>query len=230
MPNCQLVIGQLKDAISSLLLHTKALRYIYNGLEGLGPDMEEYHSKLQTMKATEYLKRHDSSGEIISSSWNGITSRVISEDFCITKLFNADIYGETKPNFPSWASVQLFRHALKSLWIPKYFPPKSKSAALEMWTTIKEDLEKVFKENTWMDKKSKQMAIDKLKAIQFHGGYHDEILQKDKMQSFHNKFLVETLEENSYVENQVNLSLNIICTCTKLKTKSSKSLGDAICM
>ena len=76
-----------------------------------------------------------------------------------------------------------------------------------MWSTIKADLEKVFKENTWMDDKSKKRMIDKLQAIQFLGGYPDEILKKDKMQSYHNKFLVESLEDDSFIENQVNLVL-----------------------
>ena len=76
-----------------------------------------------------------------------------------------------------------------------------------MWSTIKADLEKVFKETTWMDDKSKKRMIDKLQAIQFQGGYPDEMLKKDKMQSYHNKFLVESLEANSFVENLVNLFL-----------------------
>ena len=109
--------------------------------------------------------------------------------------------------FPNYASVQLFRYALKSLWIPRYFPPDSKAAALEIWSTIKADLEKVFKETTWMDDKSKKRMIDKLQAIQFQGGYPDEMLKKDKMQSYHNKFFVESLEANSFVENLVNLFL-----------------------
>ena len=58
-----------------------------------------------------------------------------------------------------------------------------------------------------MDDKSKKRMIDKLQAIQFQGGYPDEMLKKDKMQSYHNKFFVESLEANSFVENLVNLFL-----------------------
>ena len=76
-----------------------------------------------------------------------------------------------------------------------------------MWSTITADLETIFKETTWMDDKSKKRMIDKLQAIQFQGGYPDEMLKKDKMQSYHNKFLVESLEANSFVENLVNLFL-----------------------
>ena len=76
-----------------------------------------------------------------------------------------------------------------------------------MWSTIKADLETIFKETTWMDDKSKKRMIDKLQAIQFQGGYPDEMLKKDKMQSYHNKFFVESLEANSFVENLVNLFL-----------------------
>ena len=165
--------------------------------------MEAFHSKLRKMRAKEFPRRLQSFGDMMSSARDGITPRVMSEDLCIMKLFNI---GSAK-TFPSFASVQLFRYALKSLWVPRYFPPESKAAALEMWSTIKADLEKVFKENTWMDDKSKKRMIDKLQAIQFLGGYPDEILNKDKMQSYHNKFLVESLEADSFIENQVNLVL-----------------------
>ena len=165
--------------------------------------MEAFHSKFRKMRSKEYPRRLDSFGHMMSSERNGITPRVISEDFCITKLFDS----QRVKTFPSYASVQLFRYALKSLWIPRYFPPESKAASLEMWSTIKADLEKVFKETTWMDDKSKKRMIDKLQAIQFQGGYPDEMLKKDKMQSYHNKFFVDSLEANSFVENLVNLFL-----------------------
>ena len=148
------------------------------------------------MRAKEYPAPHND---------NGIVPRVKSDDFCITKLF--DIHqqqNETFKVFSSKASVLLFRNALKSLWAPKYFPPKSKAAALEIWSTFKADLEKIFKENPWMDDKSKKRATEKLEAIKFNGGYPDEILDKEKMQAYHNNFLVESLEADSFIENQAN--------------------------
>ena len=165
--------------------------------------MEAFHSKLQKMRAKKYPRRLDSFGHMMSSARDGIAPRVMSEDSCIMKLFDK---GSVK-TFPSLASVELFRYALKSLWVPRYFRPESKAAALDMWSTIKADLEKVFKETTWMDDKSKKRMIDKLQAIQFQGGYPDEMLRKDEMQSYHNKFLVESLEDDSFIENQVNLVL-----------------------
>ena len=74
-----------------------------------------------------------------------------------------------------------------------------------MWSTVKADLEKVFKENTWMDDKSKERAIEKIKANKYDGGYPDEILDKEKMEAYHNMFLVESLEADSFIENQENL-------------------------
>ena len=153
------------------------------------------------MRDKTYLGRNDKFGDMTSGSQDGVAARVISEEFCITKLFDAKY---TVKTFPSYASVQLFRHALKSLWVPKYFPPKSKSAALDMWSTYQTDLERVFNENSWMDDRSKKRAIEKLHAIKFHGGYHDEILDKEKMQAFHDNFLVESLEADSFIENQVH--------------------------
>ena len=189
-----------------LLLHLRINnnppRYIYDGLEGLGPDLAAFHSRLQMMGAKEYPRRHDSFDDIMSSSRDGISAKLISDDFCIKKLFDATYLVK---NFPSYASVQLFRYALKSLWVPKYFPPKSKAAVLELWSTIKTDLEKVFQESSWMDDTSKQRMIEKLEAIQFQGGYPDEMLKKEEMLAYHNKFLVESLEDDSFIENQVNL-------------------------
>ena len=158
-------------------------------------------AKIRQMRAKTYLRRNDKFGDVTSGSQDGVTSRVLSEDFCIIKLFDATYAVKT---FASYASVELFRHALKSLWVPKYFPPKSKSAALDMWSTYQTDLEKVFNETTWMDDKSKQRGIEKLHAIKFHGGYHDEILDKEKMRAYHDNFLVESLEADSFIENQVH--------------------------
>ena len=136
---------------------------------------------------------------------NGIIPRVKSDDFCITKLFDPhQQQNETVKVFSSKASVLLFRNALKSLWAPKYFPPKSKATALEIWSTFKADLEKVFNESPWMDDESKKRAIEKLGTIKFDGGYPDEILDKEKMQAYHNNFLAESLEADSFIENQAN--------------------------
>ena len=165
--------------------------------------MEAFHSTIQKMRAQENPTRRDPFGDVSSSTREeGATPRVMSEDFCIMKLFNTVNVGFSSVQL---ASVQLFRLALKSLWVQRYFPPESKAAALEIWSTVKADLETVFKESSWLDEKSKKRMIEKLQAIQFQGGYPDEILQKDKMQSYHDKFWVEPLEANSFIENQVNL-------------------------
>ena len=166
--------------------------------------MEAFHSEIQKMRAQENPTRRDPFGDVSSSTREeGATPRVMSEDFCIMKLFNGLTL--SVKTFPSYASVQLFRLALKSLWVPRYFPPESKAVALEIWSTVKADLETIFKESSWLDEKSKKRMIEKLQAIQFQGGYPDEILEKDKMQSYHDKFWVEPLEANSFIENQVNL-------------------------
>ena len=141
--------------------------------------------------------------ENIFNLMGNVVSKFVSEDICISKVIN--LKGETQ----FWTnSVDIFEKALLSLWVQKYFPPSSKEKVLEVMELLQSEMEQVLVENTWLDEKTKQNAIEVLKAVNYKIlGYHDEILEEDKMKKYHERFLVEEMNPNSFVENQVQGSL-----------------------
>ena len=139
--------------------------------------------------------RHDSN--------SGISSRrMTSNDHCMNKIIDYDHENHAFPM--SGGTVKVFKRALMSLWVQKYFQPNAKAALMEMWATFQSTLERVFEENTWMDDMAKKNAIGKLGIIEYSGAYDDEILDKASMQTYHDTFLVETMDPNAFIENQVN--------------------------
>ena len=59
-------------------------------------------------------------------------------------------------------------------------------------------------EKTWLDEVTRQTASNMLKDVNYKMlGYHGEILEEDKMKKYHDRFLVEEMNPNSFVENQV---------------------------
>ena len=138
--------------------------------------------------------RHDSN--------SGISSRMTSDDPCMNKIIDYDIENHAFPM--SGGTVKVFKRALMSMWVQKYFPPKAKAALMEMWATFQSTLKKVFEENSWMDDMAKKNAIGKLGIIEYSGAYDDEILDQASMQAYHDTFLLEAMDPNAFIENQVN--------------------------
>lgn len=63
-----------------------------------------------------------------------------------------------------------------ALYIRKYFDQKSKSEIKLIMGYIREEFEKILKNNDWMDVRTKDMAIEKLRAVTEHIAYPDELL------------------------------------------------------
>lgn len=166
--------------------------------------MEAFHSRLRKTGDEERRRNKDWFAQLGNQhdSNGGISSRMTSQDHCLNKIIDIDPRNHAFPM--SGGTVEVFKKALLSLWVKKYFPRKAQSALLEMWSTLRSTLEKVFKENTWMDDMAKTNAIGKLANIEYIGAYNDEILDDASMQAYHDTFLVESMDPNSFVENQVN--------------------------
>ena len=69
---------------------------------------------------------------------------------------------------------------------------------------LQSEMEQVLMENTWLDEETRQRATEMLKTLNYRGlGYYDEILEEDKMKKYHDRFLVEEMNPDSFIENQV---------------------------
>ena len=155
--------------------------------------MEAFHSRLR--RASE-RRNNDWFGELGESN-GGISPRLTTDDYCINKMI--DLSSNAFPM--TFGTVAVFKRALMSLWVNKFFPPKAQSALLEMWSTLRSTFEKVFKENTWMDDTAKKNAIGKLfNTITYNVALFDET----SLEAYHDTFLVESMDPNAFVENQVD--------------------------
>ena len=82
-------------------------------------------------------------------------------------------------------------------------------------------------ENSWLDDKTRQKAIGMIivfillifiyiyillfqkairmmKTIKYNIGYHEEVIDEEKMKTYHERFLAEEMNPDSFIENQVN--------------------------
>ena len=178
-------------------------RYVYDGLEGLGPDMEKFHARIYQSQLKMMKKGHNMFFDDTDyTDRMGIMSRKIrTEDHCIDKIVNfneLDRFKQFKDN-----TVPIFDKALLALWAKKYLPSEEKELIFELAKLFQVELEGVFKENTWMNRKSKENAIEKLQNFILSLGYPNEIFDEEKMKLYHAKFLVETLDSGAFIENQV---------------------------
>ena len=74
-----------------------------------------------------------------------------------------------------------FGLAVGSLFIRDYFNPDSRNMATEMIHALKDAFKELLQRNSWMDKDTKSLAIDKANAIRERIGYPDMITNATKL-------------------------------------------------
>ena len=74
-------------------------------------------------------------------------------------------------------------------------------------------MEEVFKENSWIDDKTRERAIEKLQTFTLNVGFPVEILDEEKMKSYHEQFLTTDMDPNAFIENQVCCDLRKAQDC-----------------
>ncbi|XP_037924758.1 neprilysin-2 isoform X2 [Hermetia illucens] len=75
--------------------------------------------------------------------------------------------------------------AVGALYVRKHFQEDDKSKALEMVNGIREEFEKILKEVSWMDEKTREAALNKLHRMTTHIGYPDEIMKDSKLEEYY---------------------------------------------
>lgn len=94
--------------------------------------------------------------------------------------------------------------AVGALYVRKYFRLDSKAFISEMIRRIREEFEILLNKVEWMDDKTRQTALNKLKAIFVHIGYPDEILNNTKLEEYYENL---DIDENNYLRSVLNINV-----------------------
>lgn len=102
--------------------------------------------------------------------------------------------------------------AAGALYVKKFFDEDSKQAATEMVNIIRHEFEANLKTVSWMDEKTRAAALFKVKKMQNHIGYPNELID-DKMLIESHKGLV--IHKREYLKSVLNLNHFRLTTETK---------------
>lgn len=94
--------------------------------------------------------------------------------------------------------------AVGSLYVRKHLPKESKTQVSDMVTTIKAEFKKILETVTWLDEKTRTLALKKLKKMDSRVGYPDELLNDEKMIAFYES--AEFEESDDYLESILKLT------------------------
>lgn len=93
---------------------------------------------------------------------------------------------------------------MNSIYVRKFFNFELKNLVLEMVEGIRKEFKTILLKSTWMDKKTKKMALKKLRNIEALIGFADELIDDAVLIRHHENL---TINEDNFYESI--LSLNI---------------------
>ena len=102
--------------------------------------------------------------------------------------------------FLKWA--MLLSQASSSLYVKKYFSSEEKTVAEDLLSVTMSEMKLLLGDIQWMDSTTKTKAIKKVDSMVSYVGYHDEVLDINKMFAYHDSFL-EPIDSKSFINNQV---------------------------
>ena len=118
----------------------------------------------------------------------------------IKKSVSGNVTLDDCAEFLSTASI--FYNAAEALYVQEYFSQEKKTKAEDILNITLNEMKLLLGDIQWMDKTTKNKAIKKVDSMLSYVGYHDEVLDKNKMFAFHDSFL-EPMYSNSFITNQV---------------------------
>ena len=129
---------------------------------------------------------------LINRTANYLNSAIENEDFA---FYGKVLSGQDKMK-PRWERVlnstnRAMGFAVGKLYVEKYFPPESKERMLELVINLKEVLGERIQNLDWMEKRTKEKALEKLGKFNVKIGYPDKWRDYSKL----------AIEDDSYVKN-----------------------------
>ena len=95
-----------------------------------------------------------------------------------------------------------FAGLVGSMYVRKHFKPNQKKVIQTMISYIKDAFKGMLNENDWMDEDTKVQALKKLKKMDNHIAYPDEVLDENVLNLFFNGLQIN---DNDYFHNTINL-------------------------
>lgn len=89
------------------------------------------------------------------------------------------------------------------MYVRKYFHNDTKVAVLDMVNRIRNEFEHIVNEVKWMDEKTRQFAVAKLKAMTPHIGYPDELMDDGEIENYYRGL---EIDENDYLTSILKLN------------------------
>ena len=115
--------------------------------------------------------------------------------------------------------------ALSRLWLPKHFDSSSKEIIIKMVENLREGMISVLKEADWLEKETREYAIEKARAVTLQLGYPDWLYDDKKLDSYYSVFKTE---EEQYVKNLAFMfGGGILANLRKLKEKPGPDVWPA---
>lgn len=85
-----------------------------------------------------------------------------------------------------------------AMYVRKYFQKDSKKEALDMVTNIRDEFKETLSKVEWMDKKTREEALKKLKAMDTLIGYPDELMDDSKLEEWYKGL---NITDSTFLEN-----------------------------
>ena len=97
--------------------------------------------------------------------------------------------------------------ASSSLYVRNYFDQDSKKSVLEMVNVIKGEFEETLKKVSWMDETTRAAALLKIKKMDAHIGFPDELFDDKELTDYHNDLKDIGSDDTKFLESALNLEV-----------------------
>lgn len=90
------------------------------------------------------------------------------------------------------------------LYVDNYFPKSAKKRAILLVQSLREAMEKIFKENKWMDDATRLAAIEKVEAVLYFIGYKEAIKDDSNLGMI---FQTINFTKDGFLENVISINM-----------------------
>ena len=143
--------------------------------------------------------------------------------------FNKDLSGKQGYG-PRWKECVAYTArympiATSALYVRTFFSESSKETANEMVNTIKDEFESILRAVSWMDDTTRSAALCKVKSMENHVGYPNELMDDKKLIEYHKDLVIN---ENEYLKSVLKLNhFRLETESKKFREKVNKTEWDA---